>query len=80
MSLPLPPGLETKIRAPAEAAEGSIEACLKRLVHAEQQRTEELEALALQEPDSGAPIERAPPTGKKKHNRLDEGLKKTETR
>lgn len=64
MSLPAHADLETRIHARAEAEGRGIEACLERLVQAEQQGMEELEALALQELDSGAPLERAPPTGK----------------
>ena len=56
MSIPIHPELETKIRARAEAAGLSIEAYLERLVLADQQGTEELEALALEGIDSGAPI------------------------
>jgi hypothetical protein len=80
MSIPIHPELETKIRARAEAERLSIEAYLERLVQADQQGMEELEALALERLESGAPIEVGPTYWQEKHRRLDERLKKTETR
>jgi hypothetical protein len=80
MSIPIQPELETKIRARAEAGRLSIEAYLERLVQADQQGMEELEALALEGLESGAPIEVGPTYWQEKHRRLDERLKKTETR
>jgi len=74
------PELETKIRARAEAEGLSIEAYLERLVQADQQGMEELEALALEGLESGAPIEVGPSYWQDKHRQLDERLKKTETR
>jgi len=80
MSIPIHPELETKIRARAEAEGLSIEAYLERLVQADQQGMEELEALALEGLESGAPIEVGPSYWQEKHRQLDERLKKTETR
>ena len=80
MSIPIHPELETKIRARAEAQGLSIEAYLERLVQADQQGIEELEALALEGIKSGAPIEAGPSYWHEKHRQLDERLKKTETR
>ena len=80
MSIPIHPELETKIRARAEAAGLSIEAYLERLVQADQQGMEELEALALEGLESGAPLEVGPSYWQEKHRQLDERLKKTETR
>jgi hypothetical protein len=80
MSIPIQPELETKIRARAEAGRLSIEVYLERLVQADQQGMEELEALALEGLESGAPIEVGPTYWQEKHRRLDERLKKTETR
>jgi hypothetical protein len=80
MSIPIHPELETKIRARAEAEGLSIEAYLERLVQADQQGMEELEALALEGLESGAPIEVGPSYWQDKHRQLDERLKKTETR
>jgi hypothetical protein len=80
MSIPIHPDLETKIRARAEAEGLSIEAYLERLVQADQQGIEELEALALEGLESGTPIEAGPSYWQEKHRQLDERLKKTETR
>jgi hypothetical protein len=80
MSISIHAELETKIRARAEAEGLSIEAYLERLVQADRQGTEELEALALQGLESGAPIEVGPSYWQDKHRQLDERLKKTETR
>ncbi len=80
MSISIHPELETKIRARAEAEGLSIEAYLERLVQADRQGTEELEALALEGLEPGAPIEVGPSYWQDKHRQLDERLKKTETR
>ena len=80
MSITIHPDLETKIRARAEAEGLSIEAYLERLVQADQQGIEELEALALEGLESGTPIEAGPSYWQEKHRQLDERLKKTETR
>jgi hypothetical protein len=57
MSIAIRPELETKIRVRAEAEGLSIEAYLERLVQADQQAEDELEALALEGIDSGDPID-----------------------
>jgi hypothetical protein len=80
MSISINPELETKIRALAEAEGLSIEAYLERLVQTDRQASEELEALALEGLESGAPIEVGPSYWQDKHHQLDERLKKTETR
>jgi hypothetical protein len=80
MSVPIHPELETKIRARAEAEGISIEAYLERLVEADQQGMEGLEALALEGLGSGAPIEAGPAYWEEKHRRLDERLKRSEAR
>jgi hypothetical protein len=80
MSISIHPELETKIRVRAEAEGLSVEAYLERLVQADQQAIEELEALAIEGLESGAPIEVDPSYWQEKHRRLDERLKKTETR
>jgi hypothetical protein len=80
MSILIHPELETRIRARAEAEGLSIEAYLERLVQADQQGMEELEALALEGLESGVPIEAGPSYWQEKHRRLDERLKKTEMR
>jgi hypothetical protein len=80
MSIPIHPELETKIRARAEAEGLSIEAYLERLVQADQQAIEELETLATEGLESGAPVEAGPSYWLDKHRQLDERLRKTETR
>lgn len=80
MSIPIHPELETKIRARAEAEGLNIEEYLERLIQADQQGMEELEALALEGIESGAAIEAGPAYWHEKHRLLDERLKKTETR
>lgn len=80
MSIPIHPELESKIRSRAEAQGLSIEAYLERLVRADQQGTEELESLALEGLNSGAPIDVRPSYWQEKHLRLDERLRKTGTR
>ncbi len=80
MSISINPELETKIRALAEAEGLSIEAYLERLVQTDRQASEELEALALEGLESGAPIEVGPSYWQDKHLQLDERLEKTETR
>jgi len=80
MSIPIHPELETKIRARAEAEGLSIEAYLERLVQADQEAIEELEALAIEGLESGAAVEAGPSYWQDKHRILDERLRKTGTR
>jgi hypothetical protein len=80
MSIAIHPELESKIRARAEAQGLSIEAYLESLVRADQQGMEELESLALDGLNSGAPIEIGPSYWQEKHLRLDERLRKTGAR
>jgi hypothetical protein len=78
MSVTIHPELESKIRSRAEAEGLSIEAYLERLVRADQQGTEELESLALEGLNSGAPVEPGPSYWQDKHVRLDERLRNTD--
>ena len=80
MSIPIHPDLESKIRSQAKAQGLSIETYLERLVRADQQGTEELESLALEGLNSGAPIEVGPAYWQEKHLRLDERLRRTGAR
>ena len=80
MSIAVHPELESKIRSRAEAQGLSIESYLERLVRADQQGTEELESLALEGLNSGAPIDAGPSYWQEKHFRLDERLKKSSAR
>ena len=80
MSIAIHPDLESKIRSRAEAQGLSIEAYLESLVRADQQGADELESLALEGLNSGAPIEVGPSYWQEKHLRLDERLRKTGVR
>ena len=75
MSLPIRPDLETKIREHAESRGLSIEAYLERLVGADEEASKEIETLALEGLNSGAPIETSPSYWQEKHRLLDERLK-----
>jgi hypothetical protein len=80
MSFAIDPDLESKIRSRAEAEGLTIETYLERLVRADQQGTEELESLALEGLNSGAPIGVGPSYWQEKHLRLDERLKNSGVR
>ncbi len=80
MSIAVHPELESKIRSRAEAQGLTIESYLERLVRADQQGTEELESLALEGLNSGAPIDPGPSYWQEKHLRLDERLKNSSAR
>lgn len=77
MNISIHPELETKLRARAEAQGLTVEAYVERLVRAEQEGADEMEALALQGLNSGAPIEIGTGYWEEKHRRLEERLKKT---
>jgi hypothetical protein len=80
MSIAIHPDLESRIRSRAEAQGLTIEAYLERLVRADQLGMEELESLALEGLNSGAPIEVGLSYWQDKHLRLDERLRKTGAR
>jgi hypothetical protein len=80
MTITIDPKLEARIREKAEAEGLSVDAYVERLVNADQAAEEELEALALEGLNSGAPIEVGPGYWEEKHRRLDERLKRTGTR
>ncbi len=75
MSITIHPDLEARLRARAEAEGLSIDAYLDRLVRADQQAEDQLEAVALEGLNSGEPIEAGPGYWEEKHCRLDERLK-----
>jgi uncharacterized protein YoaH (UPF0181 family) len=77
MSISIHPELETKLRARAEAQGLTVEAYVERLVRAEQEGDDELEALALQGLSSGAAIQVEAGYWEEKHRRLEERLKNT---
>lgn len=76
MRLTIPADLETKIRARAREEGISVEAYLERLLRAEEQAKDEIEALAVGGIASGEPIEVGPGYWEEKHRQLDERLKK----
>jgi len=80
MTITIDPKLEARIREKAEAEGLTVDAYVERLVGAEQAAEEELESLALEGLNSGAPIEVGPSYWEEKHRRLDERLKRTGTR
>ena len=80
MTITIDPKLEARIREKAEAEGLTVRAYVERLVSADQMAEEELETLALEGLNSGAPIEVGPDYWNEKHRRLDERLKRTGTR
>ena len=80
MSITIRPELESRLRARAAAEGLTIEAYVERIVRADQQAEDELEALAMEGLNSGGPIEPHPGYWEEKHRQLDERLKKTAAR
>jgi hypothetical protein len=80
MSITLHAEIETRLRARAEAEGLTVEAYVERLIRADQQAEDEIEALALEGLNSGEPMEVGPGYWEEKHRRLDERLKMTGTR
>lgn len=77
MSITIHPELESKLRALAAAEGISVEAYLERLIRAEQDAVEEVQALAMEGLNSGEPIDVGPGYWEAKHRRLDERLQST---
>jgi hypothetical protein len=80
MTITIDPKLEARLRERAESEGLTIDAYLERLVHSDQAAELELETLALEGLNSGAPIEVGSGYWEEKHKLLDERLKKTGTR
>jgi hypothetical protein len=80
MSITIHPELEARLRARAQAEGLTIEAYIERIARDEEQAEEELEALALEGLNSGESIVPGPGYWEEKHRRLEERLKKTDTR
>jgi hypothetical protein len=78
MNIAIHPELELKIRSRAESEGMSIEEYLERLVRADQQGADELEALAIEGLESGTPIEVGPSYWSEKHKLLDKRLKQSD--
>jgi gamma-glutamyltranspeptidase len=76
MSIAIHAVLESRIRSRAEAEGLSIGAYLERLVRAEQESLEELESLALEGLNSGAPLEVGATYWQEKHAQLERRLNK----
>ena len=79
MSIVIPPALETRLRAQAEAEGLTVEEYLERLISTVDRAEEEITSLALEAIDSGPPMEADTSYWQEKHRRLDERLKKTES-
>jgi len=79
MMITIDPKLEARIRAKAQAEGLTVDAYVERLVSADQAAEEELETLALEGLQSGAPVEAGLQYWEEKHRRLDERLKHTGT-
>jgi hypothetical protein len=60
MPITIHPELEAKLRARAEAAGVSVETYIERIARDDQAAEDELESLAVEGLDSGAPIEIGP--------------------
>ena len=80
MTITINPKLEARIREKADAEGLTISDYVERLVSADQSAEDELETLALEGLNSGAPIEIGPGYWGEKQRRLDERLKRTGTR
>jgi hypothetical protein len=76
MTITIHPQLEGRLRARAEAEGLTVEAYVERLVRAEQQAEDQLEASALEGLNSGEAIEVGPGYWEDKHRRLDERMKR----
>jgi len=76
MNITIQPEIEMRLRARAEAEGIPVDAYVERLVRAEQQAEDKLEALALEGLNSGEPINAGPGYWEDKHRRLDERLNK----
>jgi hypothetical protein len=74
MAITIDPKLEACLRERAESAGLTITAYLERLVHSDQVAEQELEMLALEGFNSGAPIEVGLDYWTEKHRLLDEHL------
>jgi hypothetical protein len=75
MSLTIRPEIEQTLRTRAEAAGVTAEIYLERLIRADQEAEDELEALALEGINSGEPMEPGPGYWEEKHRRLDDRLR-----
>lgn len=77
MTITIHPELETRLRSRAEAEGITVQAYVERLLRAEQQAEDEIEALALEGLNSGEPMEIGLGYWENKHRRLNERLNRT---
>lgn len=75
MTITIDPKLETRLREKAESEGVTVDAYVERLVGADQDAEDELEALALEGLNSGPPIKVGPGYWEEKHRRLEERLR-----
>jgi hypothetical protein len=80
MTITIDSRLEARLREKADAEGLTVSAYVERLVNADQAAEDELESLALEGLNSGAPIEIGQGYWEEKHRRLDERLKRTGAR
>jgi hypothetical protein len=80
MTITIDPKLETQLRRRAETEGLTVTAYVERLIKDDEAALDELESLALEGVNSGDPIQVGPGYWEEKHRRLDERLKKTNTR
>ncbi len=77
MSITIRPEIEQALRSRAEAAGLTADAYVERLIRADQDAEDELEALASEGMRSGEAVEPGPRYWEEKHRLLDERLKAT---
>jgi len=75
VSITIHPEFESKLRTLAAAEGIPVEQYLERLIQAEQDADEKLQALAMEGLNSGEPIEASAGYWEAKHRRLDERLR-----
>jgi hypothetical protein len=80
MTITIDPELEARLRERAQSEGLTITAYLERLVHSDEAAEQELEMLALEGLNSGAPIEVGSGYWEEKHRLLDNRLKKNRER
>jgi hypothetical protein len=77
MSITIRPEIEQTLRSRAEAVGLTADAYVERLIRADQDAEDELEALASEGIRSGEPVEPGPRYWEERHRLLDERLKAT---
>jgi len=80
MTISIDSKLEARLRERAQAEGLTVSAYVERLVESDEAAERELESLALEGLNSGAPVEIGPEYWQEKHRRLDERLKRTDAR